>query len=391
MFLSTPATTPPSTPQVSQLPTPSNSPGETPLLFAVERGHASVVHYLSTAGVPLPPDFLLKLNFAEMRNGARMINLLVENGADPLVHNSNGDSVLHLVIAAFDEEDALETAMPLVSCGCDPFESNSRGETPLLFAVERGHTSVVRYLLSTASVPLPPDFLLKLNFAKMRNGAQMINLLVENGTDPLVHNSNGDSVLHLVIAAFDEEDALETAMPLVSCDCDPFESNSRGETPVRIAVERGHASVVRYLLSTAGVPLPPDFLLNLDFAKMRNGARMINLLVENGADPLVRTSLAGDSVLHRAIATSDERDVLEITKLLVGYGCDPLEPNFSGETPLNTAVDRWHVPVMYYLISLGTPPIPHLSTLDLIPGSPGHIFMEQKDAYATTDVNEVCP
>ncbi|KAI9462193.1 ankyrin repeat-containing domain protein, partial [Boletus coccyginus] len=80
---------------------------------------------------------------------------------------------------------------------------------------------------------------------------------------------------------------------------------------------------------------------------------MIHLLVENGANALARTS-NGDSVLHILLwSVYYDDSTLEIVKLLVGYGCDPLEADSCGETPLHIAVKQSNVSAARYLITQG--------------------------------------
>ncbi|KAF8549088.1 hypothetical protein OG21DRAFT_1515561, partial [Imleria badia] len=87
--------------------------------------------------------------------------------------------------------------------------------------------------------------------------AEIVRLLIESGSDARVTSTEiGDSALHLSVKYFNEDDALETAKLLVAHGCDPLEVNSLGETPLRIAIRRGHVSVAGYLRSL-GIPLPP--------------------------------------------------------------------------------------------------------------------------------------
>ena len=241
-----------------------NSHGNTPLHIAVQRGLISAAQYLLTLGAPLPPDLLVTLKGYLGARTAPMIRFLVENGVDVLACASNGDSLLHTVVQFLnDENEALGAVKLLVGSGCDPLEANSRGATPLHFAVERGHISVARHLLALGA-SLPPDLLVTSSRDQSHwETAPMIRFLVENGVDILARTNNGDSLLHnLLQSLYDENEVFETVKLLVGYGCDPLEANPRGATPLHIAVERGHISVARYLL-TLGAPLPPDLLVTL--------------------------------------------------------------------------------------------------------------------------------
>ena len=346
-----------------------DSCGDTPLLIAVGQGYVSVARYLLTLGAHLPPDLLVTLkHYWWGQSISRMIRFLVENGANALAHTSDGDSVLHVVLQSlYDDDEVLKAVRLLVGYGCNPLEANSRGNTPLHIAVEQNHLSVVRYLL-TLGILLPPDLLVTLDRSWSRwNIAPMIRFLVNNGVNVHAHTSDRDSVLHIALRCInDDEETLEAVKVLVDYGCDPFEANSHGNTPLHIAVERGHISAARHLL-TLGAPLPPNLLLTLNRDWSRwNTAPMIRFLVENRVDVHTHPG-GGDSVLHIALRCfNDDNDVLEAVKLLVGYGCDPLEANSRGETPLHIAAERSYVSVARYLITQGASVLMKVSNGDTV-------------------------
>ena len=340
-----------------------DSRGRNPLHIAVEQGHISVARHLITLGASLPPDLLVTLESGAWQSTARTIRFLVENGANALAHNSNGDSVLHIALQSFyNDNEALVAVRLLVGYGCDPLrvEPNSRGSIPLHIAAERGHISAARYLLALGA-PLPPDLLVTLNRDwPLWSTVCMLRLLVENGANPLAHADDGDSVLHIVLqCSSDDDKALEAVKLLVGYGSDPLEANPRGNTPLHIAVERGHISAARYLLSLSG-SLPPDLLVTLNHGSRWSTAPMIHFLVENGVNIHAHTS-DGDPVFHIALCCLNSANhVLEAVKVLVGYGCDPLEANSHGNTPLHIAVKRGHISAARYLLTLGAPHPPDL-------------------------------
>lgn len=324
---------------------------DTLLRVAARKGHTTVLRYLFSLGVSLPSGLLVTLDLKHMQNPTCTIRFLIENGADPLAHTKRGDTVLHVSLAAFEEDEALETAKLLVARGCDPLGANLRRETPLHVAVKQGHVSVAHYFLSHGAL-LPPGLVMTC-LQTMRNPTRMICLVIDNGANALLRTANGDSVLHVVLATFNEHDALETAKLLVARGCNPTEVNSSGQTPLRVAIERRHVSVARYLFPLSR-DSDPDLLLSLVSQGMRDGAITIRFLIENGVDASVRTR-GGDNLLHFAM-TFREDEALEMTKLLVSRGCDSLQANSRGETPLHIAVKQGHVSVVQYVLSLGVSP-----------------------------------
>ncbi|KAF9225131.1 hypothetical protein BS17DRAFT_807512 [Gyrodon lividus] len=274
--------------QVGCDPELSISSGKTPLHLAVTEHHISVVKYMLSIDIPLPPDILLTAARALMGR-ARMMHLLIDKGADIHACTSNGDGVLYV---AMDHEidDALETAKVLVDAGCDPVAYNPHGKTPLHLVATRGLVSIVEYMLSM-DVPLPPDILLAA-VESPRDRAEIVYMLIGKGADIHACTSDGDSLLHIAIDQdaseewFDVEHPLDTVKILVCLGCDPTISNSHGKTPLHFAVARGHVLIVEYLLSR-GVPLPFDILLAAMDLHPYFQQEITNMLIHHGADQSV--------------------------------------------------------------------------------------------------------
>ena len=334
-------------------PLEANLCGCTPLDIAVQRGHVSVARHLLTLGASVPTDILVaSTSPMRFQDTTHIIPFLVKNGVNLLARTDDGESVFHIMLQSiYDDGQALETVKLLVSYGCDPLAADLRGYTPLCIAVGQGHIPVARYLLSLGAY-LPPDLLFTLDRDEWNCTADMIRLLSENGVSVLAHSGDGDSVLHLVLESIYDDEALMAVKLLVSCGCDPFDANIRGETPLHVAVQHGHISVARHLLNL-GAYLPPNLLVTLDRDERSCTACMIHFLFDNGVNILARTS-DGDSVLHIVLESAyDDGEAFTAMKFLVSHGCDPLEANLRGITPLHVAVKEGHVSAARYLLTLG--------------------------------------
>ncbi|KAF8556919.1 ankyrin [Imleria badia] len=333
----------------------ANSSGKSSLHIAIEQAHISVARYLLSLGVPLPPDILVTLDPGGIWRTARMIHFLVDNGADVHACTETGDTLFHIALESFQPEDeALELAKLLVGYGCDPLAINFSGKIPLHIAIEQAHISVVQFLFSLG-ISLPPDLLfVALNSQESVIGTKMtmIHFLIHSGVDVHAHTETGDTAFHVVFESFLDDDALNIAELLISYGCDPLEANSSGKTPLHIAIEEAHTSVLQYLLSF-GIPLPPDIFVTLNPHGRWMTVQMVCFLLENGADVNARNDV-GDSVLHVVLESlTDLHEAREIVELLVLYGCDPLEANSSGKIPLRIAVERQLDFVEIYLRSFG--------------------------------------
>ena len=220
-----------------------------------------------------------------------MIRFLVKNGVDVHAYASDGDSVLHIALRCLNAaDDVLDTVKLLVSYGCDPLEANSRGETSLHIAAERGYVSVARYLIT-------------------------------QGTSVLTKASNGDTVLHFAtngVYPYGEDDdsrAFEAISFLVGCGCEPTAPNNDGQTPLHIAVHLGRIETIKYLLSL-NLPLPSDILI---------------------------TAIQSDN---------NSAYYSYIIATLIDSGCDTRAPNSDGDTPLRVAIMEGKVDVVKYLLSV---------------------------------------
>ena len=333
--------------------------GKTPLHIAVDRNHIPAARYLLSIGVPISPNLLfVAVRKRNLQQRTPMIHFLLENGANVHARTAAGDSLLYVALESFSEDDhCLETVKLLIGHGCDPFEACLSGKTPLHIAVHRDRIPAVQYLLSLG-VPLSPDLLfVAVGMRNQQKRASMTHLLLENGANVHACTASGDSLLHVALESFSEDDhCLETVELLIGHGCDPRKASFSRKPPLRIAVERGHVRVARYLLSL-GVPPPSDLLfVALCLRDQQKIAPMIVCLLENGNNIHTHTGV-GDSVLNMALQPiSEDVHCLEIVKCLIGHGCNPREASSSGKTPLYIAVELGRVSIAQYLLSLDIPP-----------------------------------
>ncbi|KIJ15245.1 hypothetical protein PAXINDRAFT_12156 [Paxillus involutus ATCC 200175] len=306
----------------------------TPLDIAVANGHVFTAEYLIS--ITYTCTHILAVARA-WKNPARMMQMLIDKGADVHVCMSNGDSALHIAIRSHIArerdipheslsctstshsqqlkvlEDAfVETAKILIDSGCDPAVCNSDGQIPLHIAVMDAHSSVaiVKYMLSL-DIPLPPNILPSVLRAKPKQ-AELIKTLIDGGADVHACTSNGNNMLHIAIKnclAIEHRSDLfqgglvETVKILVDSGCNPAVCNSNGQTPLHIAVFNAHISIVEYMLSL-DIPLPPDILLSALRASPKQ-AELIKVLVDTQEETLNLGRRPGDQFrYHRDVDRS---------------------------------------------------------------------------------------
>ena len=334
-------------------PFKQNAQGKTPLDLALDRKFPLVADYLLSIGRHPPPDAL----FAMLRSAlpvdwrAQAIRSLVGQGANASGLSADGNTLLHATVLSLDDPRSLEVAKSLVGIGFDPFKQNAQGKTPLDLALDRKFPLLVDYLLSTG--PLPPNVL----FAILRSAlpadwrVQAIRSLVGQGANASVLSTDGDTLLHATVLFLDESRALEVAKLLVGAGCDPFKRDIYGRMALHIALVRKFPLLADYLLSIGRSP--PDALIVVLYSALPVvwRARAVCSLVGKGAD-ICGLSMNGNTLLQATVLSLDERQALEVAKLLVGAGCDPSARNWQGKTALDMAAEKRFISVMKYILSL---------------------------------------
>ncbi|KAL2072869.1 hypothetical protein VTL71DRAFT_12212 [Oculimacula yallundae] len=222
---------------------------------------------------------------------------------------------------------------------------NSSGLTPLLWAVHSGNESVVKLLLDTSGGTRNPRddqsrWALLSTFYRQYM-AVIKALLEEKGDDACdlyLEDSSGQGLLCLAVSRQDRtlvEGLLGT---------EGFDVNAKGfdnRTPLSLAVHRKYKAMVELLLKEQSIDV------NL---KDGNGWTPLYQATRHGDKDVIKLLLAMEDIdinlgqpeetpLHVAV---DQERVDVIKLLLARVDINVNSANLQGETPLHTAVRRWH-------------------------------------------------
>lgn len=277
----------------------------TALFGATLRGDVATAGLLLDAGAAVDPEDEQGWTPLFLAQTGDMVRLLIGRGADSRRRLPDG-STLFQSSALLGHLDVLSF---LLDEGADIDAPDGTGRTPLLLAVSRGETVVVR-------------------------------LLIERGAD--VHRreassvGNGRSALHLAQSG-------EVAALLIDrgVDVDDIQTiGDGGETPLQDAADSDRVDVVRVLLERGA---DPHALVNdlergpqpspLHGAASRSRTAIAQLLLEAGAD--VNARWRGITPLHDA--AEFEAAEPAFLELLLQHGADPTALDYVGRTPLAIA------------------------------------------------------
>ncbi|KAJ3125820.1 hypothetical protein HK098_008208 [Nowakowskiella sp. JEL0407] len=233
----------------------ANNLNFTPLMIAVDSANTRGSEILLSNGANPNPDRCD--HYIPLYNSARkrLTNIclaLLEYGADPNVTVSFegvNESPLHVA----SREGFLETVEALLAYGAIPYTSNSNLSTPLHFAAEQGHISIVklltRHISNTEATKIRNQTSSRFKNAKVKNSP----LYPSNPYEkiPLMEYLNKfDSNRHtaLMNAIRGSGDNVETIKYLISSGTDLNLQNGRGETALHLALKLQKIGYVEYLL-----------------------------------------------------------------------------------------------------------------------------------------------
>lgn len=184
-----------------------------------------------------------------------------------------------------------------------------------------------------------------------------VQFLLKHSADRVVQDGNGDTPLHLAVAADDVKDQLKyEAMlkALISGDAAVCMNipNNNGDTPFRLAIRNGPSHVARVLAENQPRTVPQvntwSALREVMSMELYDESAMVELvtsLLEAGAD--VNKPLS-DGWLP--LSSAIERNLEDITRLLLSHGADANIEDLYQETPLIRAIKHDQTQIFQLLV-----------------------------------------
>jgi uncharacterized protein len=336
----------------------SNRYGVTPLALAAEGSDASILERLLKAGADantVVADGQTVLMTAARTGNAAVIKVLLAHGADVQVKERwRGQTAL--MWAAADNNVA--AARLLVEAGSDLHARSTGGFTPLLFAVRGGHIETTEALAAVgANVnDTLPDGTSAVVLAVMNAHYELAVRLVKAGADPNAAQQ-GWTALHQLVWTRRPNKGFANPGPVATGRLSSLalvtELVARGAN-VNARETKEPKDGYRNLLARAGAT---PFLLAAKSADVD----LMRVLVANGADPLLPTAdhttplmaAAGVGIWAVGESPGTNDDALDAVKLALDLGGDVMAVNDYGYTALHGAAHRGATAVVQLLADRG--------------------------------------
>jgi len=353
--------------------------GNSPLHIAVPPlEHIDAINLLLSGGAnpnlrdehgDTPLHVLITLN-----RGPEVVSALLGGSVDVSVRNVDGQTPLHLAI----QENRLEIIPLLLSAGSDIFAADNAGVTPFDTAV-RIKGPILDMLITDETVQQKDSAgNTMLHIAVRSKGdIDVIEKIFNKNPNVNIRNRDGDTALHIATRT----NQAQTGEYILSRGGDIFSSNSKGETPLHIALT--HSSGIlqwmfnprtvtahdglgntmlhyvamwkmdRHIPFIIGKGVPVDAAnatgeTPLFWAVKYDGASTVRTLISNRANIQARDQL-GNSALHAAVRWNAKSAV----NVLLDSGVDVNVHNLNGTTPLHDSVSLGITDIAVILINRG--------------------------------------
>ncbi|XP_077349985.1 uncharacterized protein LOC143998115 [Lithobates pipiens] len=310
------------------------------------------------------------LHLAAENDHSEVVKLFLKHRPELVTSaNMDGSTCAHIA-AAKGSVAVVKELLKFNSSGVTTARNKTNDSTPLHLAAAGGHAGVVKVLLETGASASDED----------AEGMSAIHLAAKNGhinvlealkgcvSFRITSTKTGLTALHIA-AHYGQLDFVREILTKVpaTMQSEPPKSavemfhlkehsGESGYTPLHMASQSGHESLVRLLLNCPGI--------QVDAATSRQGSTPIHLAAQNGHTAVVGLLLSkstsqlnmidsrGCSCLHLAAANGHN----EMLRTLIGQGADINVTDKNGWCPLHFAAKSGYLDTVRYLVECGANP-----------------------------------
>lgn len=334
----------------------SSNPMKTPLRSAVLGDHSHIVEYLISTKLGLFPSHVtaeLAIVYHAIQNrNLGMVKLLTQSLHCGLVNPSSDKKFLAPIQLAAYIGDLSILSYLVSGLNCDPTSGNKFYGQPIHLAARSGHLDIIKYLVEEKSCKpsaLDDEGVTPLHHASSGGHLEVVKYLVfKCHCDPLTDVPEFGTCLHR--AAFcGRFDIIDFFVNSLKCDPNVVEG-FMGNRPIDYAAQCGHLQLVKYFVEVLGCdPSHQDKDKNncLHVAASRGQLPVLQYLLQT--KEFTPDDLEG---LLEVCASHGQVHVLQY--LIETIEMDKNESNSNGHTPLDVAATEGRLPVVQYLLQIGS-------------------------------------
>jgi ankyrin repeat protein len=276
----------------------------------------------------------------------RVMQLLIQRGANASPANISGDTALH--VAAWGGQE--QAAAFLLGQGAQSTNKNV-GTTPFMLACERRHLGVARLLLQRLGKQelqaTDNGGQTALHVAASCGNEEIISFLLGQGAQ--ANSKDEDGATPLMMAC---EEGQTGVVKVLLQHVGPEalqETNEHGLTALHYAAMWGHEATVTFLLGEGAQANSKDKVGTTSFMMACEEGHMgvVKVLLQHvGAQAFQATDEDGQTALHAAAGCGNE----EIVSFLLGQGAQANSRDEDGATPLMMACEEGQTGVVKVLL-----------------------------------------
>jgi len=278
----------------------------------------------------------------------KVVELLIDFGADINIHNDDNNTPLHNFIQCGDIDDC---ARLLIKSAPDLNTVNNSGETPLTEAIMWGKEDIAEMLLESGVDPNVGDWAKPIHLvASSALSPGFLRKLIAAGADVNIKDKYGRTTLYCTLRRW--RDNREITQMLLDAGADPSVDDGKGFTLADYAMmaaldlEDGRKYSTNNYLDDSS---PYQFPYNPSNARFIRAAKdgdsdALKSQLENQMPDRIKTLALFETIAHWK---------QECCQLLLDYGADPNDIGIDGVTPLTVAAAELEVDIAALLHSYG--------------------------------------
>lgn len=239
----------------------------------------------------------------------------------------------------------------ILSNGLCSVDESFTGHTALQAACQNGHIEVVRCLIRYhANIEEEDqDGDRAMHHASFGDEPDIVALLSENGADANARNRRKQTPLHVAV----NKGHIGVIKALLRCNCHPSLQDSEGDTPLHDAISKKRDDLVNLLLDGgADVTVTNNNgFSSLHHASLRGNIGALRAMLQHmpAGYSINEPKEDGFTALHLAALNNH----LEVAQALIQHGANCNAQNINQQTPLHLAVERQNIQIVRLLVEEG--------------------------------------